>query len=65
VLRSVVVRKDEDALHELIDGTLQTTRPDGSTEERVVAPRELGRTLEEQFGLTLRPDEIARIASRE
>ena len=34
VTRSVVVRKDEHALRELIDRTLTVTRPDGSTEQR-------------------------------
>jgi N-hydroxyarylamine O-acetyltransferase len=36
VTRVVVVRKDEQALHELIDGTLTVTRPDGTTTAREV-----------------------------
>ncbi len=63
VTRSVVVRKDEDALRELIDRTLTVTRPDGSTEQREVAGPELGSTLEELFRLSLSPAELARLTS--
>jgi N-hydroxyarylamine O-acetyltransferase len=63
VLRSVVVRKDEHELRELRDGTLTTTRPDGSIEEREVGADELADLLDGMFGLSLRPDEVERIAA--
>jgi N-hydroxyarylamine O-acetyltransferase len=62
VTRAVVVRKDEDALRELIDRTLTTTRPDGSTEERPIADGELAATLADVFGLELSADEVAGLA---
>jgi N-hydroxyarylamine O-acetyltransferase len=62
VTRAVVVRKDEDALRELIDGTLTTTRPDGSTEERTLAGGELAATLEDVFRLPLSADEVTALA---
>ena len=58
--RAVVVRRDEDALRELIDGTLTTTRPDGSSETREIGD-DLAATLRDVFGLALDPDEIARL----
>lgn len=61
VTRSVVVRKDEHALHELIDRTLTVTRPNGSTEQREVTRAELAATLEELFGLSLSPAELTRL----
>jgi N-hydroxyarylamine O-acetyltransferase len=61
VTRSVVVRKDRHALRELIDRTLTVTRPDGSTEQREVSGAELPGTLEELFGLSLGPGELARL----
>jgi N-hydroxyarylamine O-acetyltransferase len=59
VTRSVVVRKDENALRELIDRTLTLTRPDGSTEQREVSDAKLAGTLEALFGLSLSPAELA------
>jgi hypothetical protein len=56
------VRRDEDALRELIDGTLTTTRPDGSSETREIGDGDLAATLRDVFGLDLGPDEIARLA---
>jgi N-hydroxyarylamine O-acetyltransferase len=61
VTRSVVVRKDEHALHELIDRTLTVTRPDGSSEQREV--RDLGAALE-AFGLELSANELATLDAR-
>jgi N-hydroxyarylamine O-acetyltransferase len=63
VTRSVVVRKDEDALRELIGRTLTTTWPDGSTEERGVADSEVADVLRDIFRLELDADEIAGIAA--
>jgi len=60
--RAVAVRRDEDALRELIDGTLTTTRPDGSSETREIGDGDLAATLRDVFGLDLGPDEIARLA---
>ena len=40
------MRRDEDALRELIDRTLTTTRPDGSSEAREIGDGELATTLE-------------------
>jgi len=54
------VRRDEDALRELIDGTLTTTRPDGSSETREIGD-DLAATLRDVFRLALDPDEIARL----
>jgi N-hydroxyarylamine O-acetyltransferase len=62
VTRAVVVRKDEDALRELIDGTLTTTRPDGSSDEREIAGDELAATLADVFRLPLDADEVAALA---
>ena len=59
--RAVVVRRDEDALRELIDGTLTTTRPDGSSETSEIGDGDLAATLRDVFGLALDPDEIARL----
>ena len=63
VTRSVVVRKDEDAVRELIDRTLTTTRPDGSTEEREIGDGDLAGTLRDVFGLELSDDELAGVAA--
>ena len=60
--RAVAVRRDEHALHELIDRTLTTTRPDGSSEAREIGDAELGATLRDVFRLDLAEDEIARLA---
>jgi N-hydroxyarylamine O-acetyltransferase len=63
VTRSVVVRKDEHALRELVDRTLTVTRADGSTEERRLPGAELAGTLDEVFGLALSAAELARLRS--
>jgi len=55
------VRRDEDALRELIDRTLTTTRPDGSSETSEIGDGDLAATLRDVFGLALDPDEIARL----
>ena len=59
--RAVAVRRDEDALRELIDRTLTTTRPDGSSEAREIGDGDLATTLRDVFGLELGADEIARL----
>jgi N-hydroxyarylamine O-acetyltransferase len=64
VTRSVVVRKDEDVLRELIDTTLTTTRPDGSSETREIAEDELGELLRDVFGLELHAEELDTLARR-
>jgi hypothetical protein len=64
VTRSVVVRKDEDVLRELIDTTLTTTRPDGSSETREIAEDELGEILRDVFGLELHAEELDTLARR-
>ena len=63
VTRSVVVRKDEDALRELLDRTLTTTRPDGSTDEREIGDDELAATLRDVFGLELDARELDALAA--
>jgi N-hydroxyarylamine O-acetyltransferase len=63
VTRAVVVRKDEDALRELIDRTLTTTRPDGSSEEREIGDGELDATLRDVFRLELSDDELAGVTA--
>jgi N-hydroxyarylamine O-acetyltransferase len=63
VTRAIVVRKDEDALRELIDRTLTVTRPDGSTEQREIEGVELAATLEDIFALSLSPAELAGLTS--
>ena len=55
------MRRDEDALRELIDRTLTTTRPDGSSEAREIGDGDLATTLRDVFGLELGADEIARL----
>jgi N-hydroxyarylamine O-acetyltransferase len=59
--RTVVVRKDEHELRELIGPTLTTTRPDGSTDQRQIETEDLAPTLEE-LGLPLEPDDVERLA---
>jgi N-hydroxyarylamine O-acetyltransferase len=64
VTRSVVVRKDEDALRELIDRTLTTTRPDGSTDEQEIGEGELADTLRDIFRLELSGAELDTLSRR-
>jgi N-hydroxyarylamine O-acetyltransferase len=64
VTRSVVVRKDEDALRELIDRTLTTTRPDGSSDEQEIGEGELADTLRDVFGLELSAEELDTLSRR-
>lgn len=59
--RLVVVRKDGDALRELVGRTLTLTRPDGRTEDREVDDREFGGTLRDVFGLDLGADDVERL----
>jgi N-hydroxyarylamine O-acetyltransferase len=59
--RTVVVRKDEEALHELIDRTLTVTRPDGSADTREIDPGERAAVLRERFGLELSEEELAQL----
>jgi N-hydroxyarylamine O-acetyltransferase len=61
VTRAVVVRKDEHALHELIDRALTVTRPDGSSEQREIGDL---RAALEPFGLELSADELAALDAR-
>ncbi len=61
VTRSVVVRKDEDAITELIGRTLTVTRPDRSTEAREIGDGELAGTLRDTFGLSLSAGELAQL----
>jgi N-hydroxyarylamine O-acetyltransferase len=61
--RVVVVRKDEDALHELIGRTLTITRPGGPREERELSDPELAATLHDLFGLSLDAGDVARLNS--
>jgi N-hydroxyarylamine O-acetyltransferase len=61
VLRPVTVRKDEDTLRELVDDTFRVTRPDRSTEERVVGDDEVGDLLRDVFRLPLSPAELDRL----
>jgi len=60
--RIVAVRKEEDALRELIDRTLTVTRPDRSSESREIADAELGPTLRDVFRLELSSGELERLA---
>ena len=60
--RLVAVRKDEDALRELIDRTLTVTLPDGSSEDRELDDAERRAELRDVFRLDLSPDELARLA---
>jgi N-hydroxyarylamine O-acetyltransferase len=60
-LRPVVVRKDEETLRELVDDTFRVTRPDRSTEERVVGDDEVGDLLRDVFRLALSPVELDRL----
>jgi N-hydroxyarylamine O-acetyltransferase len=57
VTRVVVTRRDEQALRELVDGTLTVTRPDYAAEARVV---DLAEALP-QLGLELSADELSRL----
>jgi N-hydroxyarylamine O-acetyltransferase len=59
--RLVVVRKDDDALRELIGRTLTVTRPDGATEDRELGDREFAGTLREVFRLDLGADDLDRL----
>jgi N-hydroxyarylamine O-acetyltransferase len=61
VQRAVAVRKDEHALHELIDRRLTTTFPDRSVEERELSGAEFADALVNRFGVALEPDELARL----
>jgi N-hydroxyarylamine O-acetyltransferase len=61
VLRAVAVRKDEEALRELVDDTLRVTRPDRSSEERVVGDDEVGDLLRDVFRVPLSPEELDRL----
>jgi N-hydroxyarylamine O-acetyltransferase len=61
--RMVAARKDEEALHELIDAKLTVTRPDRSQDERPVAPQELAATLRDVFGLALPESDVSRLSS--
>ncbi|MFA1546685.1 arylamine N-acetyltransferase [Actinomadura chokoriensis] len=52
-----------DALH-LLDGTtLTVTRPDGSSDSRVLAPEELPETLARDFGIVLEDEDIPRLVA--
>jgi N-hydroxyarylamine O-acetyltransferase len=61
VLRAVAVRKDEETLRELVDDTFRVTRPDRSSEERVVGDDEVGDLLCDVFRVPLSPEELDRL----
>lgn len=49
-------------VHYVLDGTdLTTTRPDGTTETRTLAPSELPETLAKLFGIVLEPEDASRL----
>nr|WP_073446936.1 arylamine N-acetyltransferase [Streptomyces yunnanensis] len=51
--------------HHRLDAALWTiTTPDGEQTERKLETHELGEVLEEHFGISLRPGELARLAQR-
>ncbi|MFI9235355.1 arylamine N-acetyltransferase [Streptomyces sp. NPDC053079] len=47
--------------HRLDATTLTTFRPDGSSTERKIEPAELGQVLEEDFGISLDAEDLARL----
>jgi N-hydroxyarylamine O-acetyltransferase len=57
----VVVRREADVTRSLIDRRLTVTRPDHSTDERVLADRELAEALHDVFGVALSPEELAQL----
>ncbi|MFD6836647.1 arylamine N-acetyltransferase family protein [Streptomyces diastaticus] len=64
-VRRLFVQRMTPALHHALDGlTHVTTRPDGTTTEREVAPDALDGTLREVFGLALAEEELRELAAR-
>jgi N-hydroxyarylamine O-acetyltransferase len=59
--RAVAARRDDETLRRLVDRTLTTTRPDGSSETREIGDADLRATLRDVFGLELSEDEVARL----
>jgi N-hydroxyarylamine O-acetyltransferase len=54
----VVMRKDADAVHRLLDRQLTTARPDGSSDERMLTDTEIADALADDFGVPLSRTEV-------
>ena len=57
----VAVRKDDQAIHSLVDRRFTVARPDGSEDERDVSDDELADLLRGMFGISLDDGEVAQL----